>query len=157
MIKTLFSHVCNPEQQNYCSFRNNYCSYRIFFRYANRFESKQYFYCSASLRTITFAPSLSGQKLLYKICGQGAYENQQKSRNRPDPILTLQFLEIWREMRSDVWIRSISRFFRKFADGKPTKIIKNRKIVRIHHSLCNFLRFRVMCGVKVGSNRFLDF
>ena len=31
---------------------------------------------------------------------------------------------IWRKVRSGVWIRSISRFFKKFADGDPTKIDK---------------------------------
>ena len=35
------------------------------------------------------------------------------------------------KMRSGVWIHPISRFFRKFADGEPTKIRKIPKIVRV--------------------------
>ena len=54
-----------------------------------------------------------------------------KSVNRPDPTFTHRFHGYSPKMRSGVWIRPISRFFRKFADGEPTKIRKIPKIVRV--------------------------
>ena len=74
------------------------------------------------------------------ICRWGAYENQQKSRNRQDPTFTLQYHVISRKMRSEGWMRSISRFFTNFTDGEPTKINKNRGIDWIQPSLCNSAR-----------------
>ena len=44
-------------------------------------------------------------------------------------------------MRSEGWIWSVSRFFRKFADEEPTKINKNLEVVRIQPSHCKFLEF----------------
>ena len=79
--------------------------------------------------------------IFQEICRWGAYENQQKSRNRPDPDSTLQFIGISRRMRSEGWIWSVSRFFRKFADEEPTKINKNLEVVRIQPSHCKFLEF----------------
>ena len=53
-------------------------------------------------------------------------------------------------------IRSVIRFFRKFADKQPAKINKNLEIVWIQTLLYNFLEFHEKCGVKVGSGRFLE-
>ena len=41
--------------------------------------------------------------------------------------------------------------------GSLRKSIKNLEIVRIQTLLCSLLEFCDKCGVKVGSNRFLDF
>ena len=79
-----------------------------------------------NMRTWSCIRSIS--RIFPEICRWGAFENPQKSVNRPDPTFTHRFHGYSPKMRSGVWIRPISRFFRKFADGERTKI---RKIVRV--------------------------
>ena len=66
-------------------------------------------------------------RIFPEICRWGAFENPQKSVNRPDPTFTHRFHGYSPKMRSGVWIRPISRFFRKFADGEPENLEKWEK------------------------------
>ena len=107
------------------------------FRWCNTDFSR--FYCRFSIvlhwtsgagSARVHAPStwISNENLAQvSICWWGACENPQKSVNRPDSHSTLRFHGCSPKMRSGVWIRPISRFFRKFADGEPENLEKWEK------------------------------
>ena len=78
-----------------------------------------------NMRTWSGIRSIS--RIFPEICRWGAFENPQKSVNRPDPTFTHRFHGYSPKMRSGVWIRPISRFFRKFADGEPENLEKWEK------------------------------
>ena len=78
-----------------------------------------------NMRTWSGIRSIS--RIFPEICRWGAFENPQKSVNRPDPTFTHRFHGYSPKMRSGVWIRPISRFFRKFADGEPENLEKSEK------------------------------
>ena len=86
---------------------------------------REFIKVSPKMRTWSCIRSIS--RIFPEICRWGAFENPQKSVNRPDPTFTHRFHGYSPKMRSGVWIRPISRFFRKFADGEPENLEKWEK------------------------------